>query len=283
MKEQIKNLVLSLVKNDFFWKAVQPFAYLGDFMTRNRKRLEALYGEQNPMEVLNHTSEVLNGPFKGMKYPKLESIGSALYPKLLGSYELEIQYQIEKLMRNKYAEIIDVGCAEGYYAVGMALRCKSSKVFAFDTNKKARQLCLKMAELNGVSERVFVKSEFTADRLLKFVFSGKGLIICDCEGYEKLLFNQDNISNLLNCDLIIETHDFIDIEISTYLKELLKRTHNITSILSTDDIQKALGSKFLELDNLSLNHKRNLLRENRPAIMEWLICIPKVDKDINRQ
>jgi hypothetical protein len=278
MRELLKRFFFRLIQNSFFWKILQPVAELGSFLARNKEKLESeknKHSDIDPMVVLNHTTEILNGPFKGMKYPKLDAVGSALYPKLLGSYESEIQSQLEELIKNDYSEIIDVGCAEGYYAVGMALRCKSSKIFAYDTNQKARQLCQEMAQLNGVADRVDIRSKLSAEKLEDFNFSGKGLIICDCEGYEKFLFNEANIGNLKNCDLIIETHDFIDIEISTYLKKLLAGSHDIISIFSSDDIQKALLSTYPEIDQLNLNGKRKVLGEGRPSIMEWMICLPK--------
>jgi len=280
MKKRITLRLTKLIQNDFFWKLLKPFSSLGSLLYRKRKHYEfgliEIAKQGQIMDVLNHTLAVLNGPFKGMKYPKLQSVGSTLYPKLLGSYELEIQQEIEELLVNNYSEIIDVGCAEGYYAVGLALRCESSHVYAFDKSEKARTLCINMAVLNNVSERVIVGSELTAEGLRDFKFTGKGLMICDCEGYEKLLFTELSMRNLINCDLIIETHDLINIEISTYLKALIKHTHDIISISSTDDIQKALNSNFLELENLSLSSKREILKENRKAIMEWLICRPKI-------
>lgn len=164
-----------------------------------------------------------------------------------------------------------MGCAEGYYAIGMAFRCKSSKIYAYDTNQKARHLCQKMAELNGVADRVYVRSKLTSKKLEDFNFLGRCLFVCDCEGYEKILFNEANIPNLKNCDLIIGTHNFIDIEISTYLKKLPGHTYNIKSIFSSDDIQKALHFSYSEIDQLNHNGKRKILSEGRPAIMEWII------------
>jgi len=55
--------------------------------------------------------KVLNGPFKGMQYPSLNSTGSALFPKLLGSYERELHYEIEDMFNKKFNKIIDIGCA----------------------------------------------------------------------------------------------------------------------------------------------------------------------------
>ncbi len=67
-----------------------------------------------------------------------------------------------------------------------------------------------MAKLNNVGDKIQVRSTCTADELANFNFTKRGLIICDCEGYEYELFNENNIDNLKNCDLIIEVHDFFN-------------------------------------------------------------------------
>jgi hypothetical protein len=74
---------------------------------------------------------------------------------------------------------------------------------------------------------------------------------------------------------LIETHDFIDIEISDYLKQLFDQSHHITSITSIDDIVKSRTYHFKELNGLSLNKKKKALEEARPAIMEWIYLEPK--------
>ena len=103
----------------------------------------------------------------------------------------------------------------------------------------------------------------------------KTLIICDCEGYEIELFNEIDIEIFKNVDLVIETHDFININISSILKDKFSKTHNIVSIKSIDDIEKALTYSFKEINNLSLNQKKMVVSENRPSIMEWIICFSK--------
>src|SRR5436190_882004 len=70
--------------------------------------------------LLSPDKKVLGGIFKGLQYPRFESSGSGLVTKLLGSYENELHPFIQQLGANKYTEIIDIGCAEGYYAVGLA-------------------------------------------------------------------------------------------------------------------------------------------------------------------
>ena len=212
-----------------------------------------------------------------MKYPKLISKGSTLYPKLLGSYESELHSTILTFQNNDYTEILDVGCAEGFYAVGMAMNFKFTKLYAFDSDPCALIACEEMAKENNVHDRIITRGGLDSQTLSSFTFQKRGLIICDCEGYEKELFTKENIHNLTSCDLIIETHDLFDIEISTYLIELFKDTHTIETILSTDDINKAIDSQYTELEHLSLIEKKKLLAEECQAIMKWLICRPITD------
>ncbi|HEU0064701.1 MAG TPA: hypothetical protein VFQ58_06705, partial [Flavisolibacter sp.] len=151
----------------------------------------------------------------------------------------------------------------------------SAKVIAFDIDENARNLCFEMAKANGVTDKVEIRSSCTADDLEHFNFGKRSLIISDCEGYELRLFTKDNITNLRNCDVLIETHDFINIHITTYLEELFSATHKIEVVKSIDDIEKAKAYHFKETENLDLAAKRNLFAEVRPGVMEWLICTPK--------
>src|SRR5690606_34320539 len=144
------------------------------------------------------------------------------------------------------SEILDIGCAEGYYAVGFALKCPGTRVYAYDTDEQARNYAQQMAELNGVADRVEVRAHCSAETLAGFSFTGRALIFCDCEGYEKQLFNGDNLANLKNCDLLIETHDFIDITISGYIEALFAGTHRVQVIRSLDDITKAKEYAYTE-------------------------------------
>jgi precorrin-6B methylase 2 len=88
-----------------------------------------------------------------MRYVE-QSVGSALYPKLLGTYEKELQPVIERLCAKGYLWIIDVGAAEGYYAIGMALRCEDAHVVAFESVETGRQLIRQLAQLNRIENKV---------------------------------------------------------------------------------------------------------------------------------
>src|SRR5262245_4204461 len=72
------------------------------------------------------------GPFLGLRCINA-STGSTIVPRLLGSYEAELHDTIEKLAGRDYRRVVNIGCGEGYYAVGLARRLPSARVFALDT------------------------------------------------------------------------------------------------------------------------------------------------------
>lgn len=213
---------------------------------------------------------VRHGPFAGLKYPELTSIGSALYPKLLGSYESELHSWIQEICDAGYSEIIDVGCAEGYYAVGLARRVPDAHVYAYDIYEGAQTLCANCAAANDVADRLSIRGAFSADELLRIPIRKRGLIVCDCEGAENDIFTELTRQHFAHWDLLIETHDFLDITISTRMSELFRDTHELRTILSVDDIQKAKTYKYAGLNGFDLATRRAILAEFRPTIMEWL-------------
>src|SRR6478672_5253661 len=90
---------------------------------------------------------VLTGPFKGMRYID-ETVWGSITPKWVGTYELELADIIETIVRHGYTRVLNIGCAEGYYAIGLALRDPSVNVFAFDTDPLSRMQARRLARLN---------------------------------------------------------------------------------------------------------------------------------------
>ena len=252
----------SLVKAAHYYQRNRQANFTGP----GAEQYAALYHE------LQKELTVRSGPFKGMKYSQAEAAGSALIPKLLGSYECELHPIIERLIEKGYDDVIDVGCAEGYYATGMTLRLPLARIHAYDTNEKARALCSAMTKLNGVADRVSIQTTCTPETLITFPKPGRTLVIVDCESYEKVLFTPAVRDALKGCDVLIEMHDFLDVTISTELEALFAATHQLTNVLSTDDIQKARHYQYPELIGLPVRARFQLLAEGRPMIMEWLLA-----------
>jgi hypothetical protein len=278
----IKTWLTALARRPSFWKVMSPFFKAVDHMQQVRSNDEyavrhaselKLYLERFSHIVRDRT--VLHGPFKGMKYPSYHSYGSALYSKLLGSYESEIHNIIREICTRQYASIVNIGCGEGYYAVGLALSIPAARVYAFDISDDARRYTNDMATLNNVRDRMEIGSNVSREFFGEISQDGKGLIVCDCEGCELSLFQASGIENFRNTDLLIETHDFIDINISTRLQKIFATTHTCSVVTSIDDLEKAKTYNFEESATFDLETKRILFGEGRPSIMEWLFLQPK--------
>ena len=106
----------------------------------------------------------MGGPFQGMRFGSRAAEGCYL-PKLLGCYEHELHPIIARLPRRGYRRVVNIGCAEGYYAVGLARLLPTATVLAFDSTAGARKLCAELAALNGVAERIAIESTAEADAI----------------------------------------------------------------------------------------------------------------------
>lgn len=155
--------------------------------------------------VSRYGCRIVDGPFRGMNYVD-HAAGSAYMPKILGCYEMEICEWVEEIVRRGYDTVIDVGCAEGYYAVGLAMRCPGTTVYAFDTNPEARRLCRELAALNGVSDRLILGKFCDADAL-KTIPMKHTVMICDIEGHEVDLLDPGLSPELLDMDIVVELHE----------------------------------------------------------------------------
>jgi hypothetical protein len=236
-------------------------------MARRRAR------EADTARRLSPSLKVLHGPFEGMRYARPEAAGSALVPKLLGSYERELHPTIEQWLTQEFSDLVDVGCAEGWYAVGMARRLPDLRVHAFDTDAVARGLCVEMAGVNGVTDRVTVQAHCDPQVLLALVstLGPRALIVSDCEGYEATLFTPEVAHALAAHDLLIEVHDRDDPALGHRLRRTFAATHHASIVDSIDDTRKLRSYDFAELDGLDELTRRDLLGEGRCMTMEWLI------------
>ena len=132
-----------------------------------------------------------SGPFKGMQFVSHSSEGCHV-PKLLGSYEQELHVHIEAAIARGYGHVVNIGVAEGYYAVGLAIRMPTARVHGFYLNEKARAVCRKVAELNNVSERVEIGALFAGENFPRYPKGGT-LVVCDIEGAEDALLDPEII------------------------------------------------------------------------------------------
>jgi hypothetical protein len=188
--------------------------------------------------------------------------------KLLGCYEQPLQPFIEEAINLAYPTILNIGCAEGYYAVGMARRMTSTQVLAFDLNPIAQQVCAALAQKNGVSERVRVGALFKPEDFARYA-NQKVLVLCDIEGAEKDLLDPEMAPALRGMDIIVESHECLFSGITQTLINRFKESHQIT--LVQDNGQRQLNDAPQWFNNLA--HLDQLLAtwEWRSGATPWLV------------
>ncbi len=271
MNKLVKKILRPFARNSVTWFLLDHFVLpLARYLDKDRERYIRRKNINNSLQAYFPSLNVKHGPFKGMKYPDVKSKGSALFPKLLGCYERELHQVIKHICKTKYTEVIDIGCAEGYYAVGLSLLIPDVKVYAFDIDENAIKLCNQMAKLNGIDNITTIAGACTKSSLLNLPIIKKALIICDCEGCEKKIFDSEVVNCFRHHDFLIESHDCFDIEISTYLCNIFSATHDCQVVESIDDIKKAKTYRYPEIDDYDLATKKSLIGEFRESIMEWL-------------
>jgi hypothetical protein len=148
---------------------------------------------------------VLSGPFQGMAYP-IRAAEGARAARLLGAYEASLEPVIEEIITRAPPVILDIGCAEGYYAVGLARRLPQSRILARDTSEQAQTLCRALAQANSVQDRVEIGGLWThADFAL--CETTKTTVICDIEGAEAELLDPTAAPALTQADILVEVHE----------------------------------------------------------------------------
>jgi SAM-dependent methyltransferase len=175
--------------------------------------------------IRRHGPIIWSGPFEGMEYVATASEG-ALMPRLLGSYEGELHPHLRAFAEEDLEVVIDVGCAEGYYAVGLARLMPQVTVHARDINESALAACKALAEKNGVGDRVIVGGEFKPQDFE--AFAGKrALVMVDAEGAELDVLQPELSPALAGLSLIVETHDVYRAGCLSTLQARFAPTHDI--------------------------------------------------------
>ena len=214
------------------------------------------------------------GPFAGMRLIKEASWGDgALLTKLLGIYELEVQLSIDEFVARCPDVFINVGCGEGYYAVGVSRRLPSCVTYAIDANPEALDICHRAAEANGVAARLRLEvSNGRADNLRGLLKNAKlPFIFADCEGCEKQLLLESDIVWFSSTLIIVECHEFEHHDIANKLLDKFGPTHECRLIFQGARNPHAIPL----LKDVPESLKWLAVNEQRPMTMCWLIGIPR--------
>lgn len=209
--------------------------------------------------------KVLSGPFAGMVWGKHGLTWSAfdLGPQLLGTYEQDLHQVISSEIERKPPQIINLGCADGYYAVGMALACKDSEVWGIDIDAESLKHCLANANLNNIKLNV---AQLLPDTLRQGAFW-----LVDVEGAEAEILDPEAKPVLKHCSVLVELHPFLSPGVKELIWDRFRKSHKIVEIRSG----ARNPNQFPFLEDIPDRLRWSVASEGRSQVMSWLYLNPK--------
>lgn len=218
--------------------------------------------------LVAHGTHVRSGPFAGMNYV-VKSAEGALLPRLQGIYERELHPDLVRFAGEGLEAIVDIGCAEGYYAVGMARLMPETRVYAHDIDPVARRRCALLATANDVTDRVIIGEVFEGADFERFR-GRRTLIFLDAEGIENELLDPDLYPALREMSVIVETHPMARPGVTERLISRFEPSHAVVRL------DPELNAAAVDPELASSNHLDMMLAawEWRAGPTPWLVMRP---------
>jgi SAM-dependent methyltransferase len=254
------------------WMLGSPIPWLRDIATRSVRKTHAKRHAEHQRKVYEilypdgGTPRVLNGPFAGMHYLN-EPVWGSITPRWIGSYESCLWPVVEEIVGRDYRRVIDVGCAEGFYAVGLARALPQGEVLAFDLDRDSRAQVLKLWQLNGQPGKLSVHGLLDHRELTRLGTPGS-LLVCDIEGGEMELLDPAACPALSRLDILVEVHQLGAVTPAANAVTLTRRFESTHEIVQVDESSRA--TSFAHVEPLDPELRRKAMSEGRPYPQLWL-------------
>ena len=219
--------------------------------------------------------QVKYGPFKGLKLTSDAWWGGLdLGSQCLGLYEREILNLIELIPRGRYAQFVDIGAGDGYYAVGMLLSGKVETAICFEASPKGKDTIQRNWEANGKPGNLVIHGTASAENLsdLDLTAATKTFVIIDIEGNEFSLLDSSVLRALSTADIILEVHNWAP-NFETVYPEFLRRAAQYFQIEVLERINRD-ATQIHELRSFTDDNRLLLTSERRPCLMRFLNLQP---------
>lgn len=141
------------------------------------------------------------GPFAGMHYVT-GGAKAPHVPRLLGCHDAALHPVLEAILAEAPPLVMDIGCGNGFFATGFAMRLPRSTIWARDKDETARTATKALAEANKVAGRVKIGGALThAD--FDICRAQHTLIRCDIGAATTALLDPDRAKGLRRADLLV--------------------------------------------------------------------------------
>ena len=220
-----------------------------------------------------HNFIVQYGIFKNLKMNHEISWGRGdIASKIYGFYENKIQ---QKLKDINNPILIDIGAADGFFAIG-SLKSKICEFcYAFEETKKSRENLSKTAKINNVQKKLSIIGKVTKDNFFTLLPSkinfSEVTILCDIEGGEFDLFSDEILATIRCSNIIIEIHKNHNKNLEIDLLERVKKYFDVSIIIDNDKNFEGVS----ELHALNDIDRNLICSEGRSYIGKWWHLSPK--------
>lgn len=234
--------------------------------------IEGYRNRVNKLVYEHYDGRVAFGIHNGLKL-RSESVwggGNDLASKILGTYEQSIQNTLVQYSGKGYT-LIDVGAADGFYAVGGVFSGAFEEVICFEITSEGRHATPETARLNAVEDKIKILGEATKTNLVEQINSrGQCLVLVDIEGAEFALFDSELLAvGSTKADWIIEIHENRAPNGKTSLSELIAMAENwySTKVIYQAPIDPA---RYKILHDFNDNMRLLAFSEGRSQAPKWL-------------
>lgn len=175
-------------------------------------------------------NRVIGGPFEGMQFVD-RAVWGAFLPKVLGTYEQELHPIIESLPDLGIDFLVDIGGAEGFYAVGLLRLLPGAELAVFEMLADGRAQIETLARMNRVSGRLKLRGACDPASLRQTLAGrSEGFVLCDVEGYERELLDPERVPELRDMHMLVEVHDHKVPGCTSRLRDRFGDSHDIEYI-----------------------------------------------------
>ena len=223
-----------------------------------------------------HGGVVQLGVFEGLKLGGDSNISrGSLALKIFGLYEPKVVAEIASAA--PFDDLINLGAADGYMAIGPVFAGLCKRSICFELAKTGRQAVAANARLYGVSDAVVIRGAADDSFLGRLSEISRDLsrsvVLCDIEGAEFDVFSTSVLETLKATRIIIELHDQLMPEGTALREALIARIPDGTR----HRLPKAGVEPFEGIEDLERMHdidRALVMSEGRKVIGEWLVIEP---------
>tara|TARA_B100000886_G_scaffold325554_1_gene271219 strand:+ start:4324 stop:5103 length:780 start_codon:yes stop_codon:yes gene_type:complete len=236
------------------------------------------YLNQKIIKISN--SQVISGPYKGTYLINKSHWSKFDYgSKLLGFYEEQIQNLIVDIQKkNDLKLFLNIGCGDGYHALGLVKNKFFEKSICYDISSEARNILEINIRKNNLYNKFIIKKEANIDEIKRDLETNdiqKTLFLIDIEGDEFTLFKDEDLNFLKKSFIIIEDHNFLikEDKIKKNFYTSLNKYFNVRLIENGPRNPFKIQNDLI--DQLNDDARFLLLSEGRPKKMRWIFLYPK--------